>query len=790
METDYFHTLTEQRISWLPSTRDKKPALSSYKEYFTTAPNEQNYKEWLEGIQDRKYDGIQIINGKISKGLFTIDFDSKDENLIRAILDKDLNNLKAETWVSSTPHGFHVHFFADKNTATKSIQFSNLKVDVKGEKSLSKEFPSENYTNLSEPNNIRTLSKEETDSIVAKLEIINSKWNYIGPVIENWVSGHRQLLALGFIAFLRKKLSLNIKDATYIISFIAKYKNDEEAWQRLQAIQQTFAKQIDETAIHSWFDQAALEEVDKKLYSLLPTTTASSENEQSKRDKRINDFIEDFLHNHNVIAMPNSHDLYIYDDESGIWRNGEDILFKEAANQLSDSLTKNSLSDILLRIQGRTLIDNDKFNKQHKIGLLNGALDLETGEIIEPRPEFYITKQIQVKYDPNASPDKILKFIWDIAKPSAKKFLRLLEIAAWPLLPGYPIQKAIVLIGDGYNGKSTFLSLLRKFYGDKNVSTLTLQDLSKDFLKAELYNKVANISPDLPSSSISDTGDFKWATGGSDVKTAQRKYKTAISFLNEAKMYFSANQMPKVSEDTKAFYRRFDFIELENDFSQSDNPNLLNEITTEDQLSGLLNLILKIFWPILRKNLRFSFSDSIEETAKKYAVNSNTPKLFFETCINYDDSSEDWIGATDLYNTYIEWCEKNGLIKVSQTAFGREMKYSIQRTGRRDGRMVYLGITLKDLDIPVNPKGSKENEGDVAEVIKNYLQVNELDTQFTQFTQFWPYCYFHGQEEEKEEKEIEIDKQIGKNPVNPVNPVNDTNEINENDTFPEIGEPI
>ena len=521
-----------------------------------------------------------------------------------------------------------------------------------------------------------------------------------------------------------------------------------------------------------------------------PITTTSNEqqkneqqaNEQSKRDKRINDFIEDFLQDHNVIAMPNSHDLYIYDDASGIWRNGEDILFKETANQLSDSLTKNSLSDILLRIQGKSLIDDDKFNRQRKIGLLNGALDLETGEIIEPRPEFYITKQIPVKYDPNASPDKILKFIWDIAKPSAKKFLRLLEIAAWPLLSGYPIQKAVVLIGDGYNGKSTFLSLIRKFYGDKNVSTLTLQDLSKDFLKAELYNKLANISPDLPSSSISDTGDFKWATGGSDVKTAQRKYKTSISFLNEAKMYFSANQMPKVSEDTKAFYRRFDFIELENDFSQSDDPNLLNKITTEDQLSGLLNFVLKIFWSVLRKNLKFSFSDSIEETAKKYALNSNTPKLFFETCINYDDTSDDWIGATDLYNTYIEWCEKNGLIKVSQTAFGREMKYSIQRTGRRDGRMVYLGITLKDLDIPVNPKGNKENEGDVAEVIKNYLQVNELDTQFTQFTQFFPYCYLHGQEEEKEEKEREMSKQIGKNPVNPVNPVNDASILTENDS--------
>ena len=519
------------------------------------------------------------------------------------------------------------------------------------------------------------------------------------------------------------------------------------------------------------------------------TTTNEETNEQSTRDKKINDFIEDFLQDHNVIAMPNSHDLYIYDDESGIWRNGEDILFKEAANQLSDSLTKNSLSDILLRIQGRTLIDDDKFNKQHKIGLLNGALDLESGEIVQPKPEFYITKQIPVRYDPNASPDKILKFIWDIAKPSAKKFLRLLEIAAWPLLPGYPLQKAIVLIGDGYNGKSTFLSLLRKFYGDKNVSTLTLQDLSKDFLKAELYNKVANISPDLPSSPILDTGDFKWATGGSDVKTAQRKYRTAISFLNEAKMYFSANQMPKVSEDTKAFYRRFDFIDLENDFSQSDNPNLLNEITTEDQLSGLLNLILKIFWPILRKNLRFSFSDSIEETAKKYAVNSNTPKLFFEKCIQLNETSDDWIGATNLYNIYTEWCEKNGLIKASQHAFGREMK-SIPRTGRREGREAYIGITLKDIDIPINPKESNENESDAAEITQNYLKINGLDTPFTPFTPFWPYCYFHEQEEEKEEKEREMSKQIEEKGVNGVNHVNDTGKTNKNETFLEIGEPI
>ena len=40
--------------------------------------------------------------------------------------------------------------------------------------------------------------------------------------------------------------------------------------------------------------------------------------------------------------------------------------------------------------------------------------------------------------------------------------------------------------------------------------------------------------------------------------------------------------------------------------------------------------------------------DSIEETAKKYAVNSNTPKLFFEKCIQLNEASDDWIGAPCL----------------------------------------------------------------------------------------------------------------------------------------------
>ena len=52
METNYFAVLKDKKgIHWLPSTKDKKPALLSYKEYFENPPTDQKYQEWIDGIQ-------------------------------------------------------------------------------------------------------------------------------------------------------------------------------------------------------------------------------------------------------------------------------------------------------------------------------------------------------------------------------------------------------------------------------------------------------------------------------------------------------------------------------------------------------------------------------------------------------------------------------------------------------------------------------------------------------------------------------------------------------------------
>ena len=296
METNYFAVLKDKKgIHWLPSRKGAKiPALRRYAEYYTTPPTDSEYNEWMQGIQEGKYDGIQVICGNVSKNLLVLDFDnpfhnSNDKNklkegeeiveaTVRAVLGKDVDSLKNETWVSSTIHnGFHVHFFVDKNIEIKSTQFSNFKVEIKGEKQLSKEYPSAGYTNLSSPENIRELSKEEYKRLVEKLETIKKNWKFIEPILEYWKLGARHNLTLGFSGLLRRDLHLNEKEAMDIIDFIVKLKNDEEPEDRKSTIKGTYSKPIEKVSAKDGFEDAGAEELYQKLCSMLPEATNSNE---------------------------------------------------------------------------------------------------------------------------------------------------------------------------------------------------------------------------------------------------------------------------------------------------------------------------------------------------------------------------------------------------------------------------------------------------------------------------------------------------------------------------------
>ena len=72
-----------------------------------------------------------------------------------------------------------------------------------------------------------------------------------------------------------------------------------------------------------------------------------------------------------------------------------------------------------------------------------------------------------------------------------------------------------MLYGEGQNGKSTFINLIKKFLGEKNVSNVPIQKLERDkFAVASLHGKLANLHSDLPKTALREASVFKQLTGG------------------------------------------------------------------------------------------------------------------------------------------------------------------------------------------------------------------------------------------------------------------------------------
>jgi putative DNA primase/helicase len=69
----------------------------------------------------------------------------------------------------------------------------------------------------------------------------------------------------------------------------------------------------------------------------------------------------------------------------------------------------------------------------------------------------------------------------------------------YSLWPGYPIAGALFLYGDGRNGKSTLLEVIKRLLGQENLSSLTTTHLVEDKLVVSYpHGPLANPPADLP----------------------------------------------------------------------------------------------------------------------------------------------------------------------------------------------------------------------------------------------------------------------------------------------------
>jgi putative DNA primase/helicase len=173
------------------------------------------------------------------------------------------------------------------------------------------------------------------------------------------------------------------------------------------------------------------------------------------------------------------------------------------------------------------------------LNVKNGLLRVVDRVLLPHSPDHLSPVQLPVDYDPKADCPAIKKFVSEVFPADAVDLAW--EILGWLMVPNTSIQKAVLLMGEGANGKSTWLSLLIAFIGKTNTSSVSLHKLESDrFAAARLIGKFANICPDLPSEHLAGTSVFKAITGG-DSMPGEYKFKDSFDFVPYARLVFSAN---------------------------------------------------------------------------------------------------------------------------------------------------------------------------------------------------------------------------------------------------------
>jgi putative DNA primase/helicase len=414
----------------------------------------------------------------------------------------------------------------------------------------------------------------------------------------------------------------------------------------------------------------------------------------------INELTDLLIKRYHIKTMRDTDEIMVYYD-GRYHLSGEKDIRAEVNQVFGDNYSSKTYKHILDKIRAGTTIRRQSFKEPlNKINLKNGVLDINAKELDPHDPKYNFLYKLNIDYNSDQDCPAIKKFLREVTA-NEDDYQCLKEYIGYTLLSGYTFRVFLVLYGTGSNGKSVFIYLIRTFIGEDNVSVVSLQQLQTDrFAPARLYGKKANVFADIPQLKMKSTDIIKSLTGHTDKISGEKKFEDTFEFVNGAKLIFSANQLPKVEDETEAFWNRVILIDFPHKFEgELEDKDLIKKLTTLEELSGLLNFALEGLDQLL-KNGRFTYDhETTYERWQKYTEVENPVHDFMENCIEVRADAS--VSKAGLYSAYKVYCYTANKPPVSKNKFGRYLKkYPYVGEGRPivgDKQVeVWKGITLKE----------------------------------------------------------------------------------------------
>lgn len=322
----------------------------------------------------------------------------------------------------------------------------------------------------------------------------------------------------------------------------------------------------------------------------------------------------------------------------------------------------------------------------------SGVVDLTTGSLLPHSPSYYLTCMTRAPYQFNASAPTFVAFLNEIFHDNQELIHYVQKLLGYSLRGGNPEQVFIILWGRGANGKTTLMESILWAMGDyaRETPPETFELISDHTVRNDLARlagtRIVSTSESKETCRL-DAATIKRLTGG-DMITARFLYKEYFEFHPKFTPFMKTNFKPWLPGDDMAVWRRIRLIPFTVSIPpEKQNKNLLNMLKEESE--GILAWLVHGYLAYQSEGL--GIAKEVHLATQEYHREASSVVAFLQDCTE----PEGEVSAQSLYQSYVAYCQEEGIEPCSITTFGRKLKnlgYSKEK--KRNG-VFYLDIHLK-----------------------------------------------------------------------------------------------
>lgn len=314
------------------------------------------------------------------------------------------------------------------------------------------------------------------------------------------------------------------------------------------------------------------------------------------------------------------------------------------------------------------------------INFRNGIYDIGNNVLLPHDMKFGFTYILPYDYNPHATCETFNSFMKSITVDRADLEQTLLEFI------GYAIsgrraswgEKSLFLVGEGSNGKSTFLNCIRDLVGKNCYSSVPLKSFHDPNSISQMENKLFNVVEEVDYHSLLRASEeFKAITTGGTCEV-KKLYKNRRSTVINCKLIFACNKLPPTNDYSNGVFRRLLIVPFDAEFSEAEaDKNLREKLMIE--MSGIYNKVIEAYRVLNANGGRFTQAEASVQALEEYRRDVDIVAQWYDSNVMLC-SQGSFVSHEELMADFQQWREQNRYHKIdlSMIAFTKRFRTIIR----------------------------------------------------------------------------------------------------------------